>query len=73
MLSRAAVRSSPALRLGRRFLCTAPAQQPSADYFSIVGTNKQGRAIYLDSQATTPLDPRALDAMLPYMTGERRL
>ena len=29
---------------------------------------RTGRAIYLDAQATTPLDPRALDAMLPHMT-----
>eukprot|EP01100_Stratorugosa_tubuloviscum_P013956 TRINITY_DN719_c2_g1_i1.p1 TRINITY_DN719_c2_g1~~TRINITY_DN719_c2_g1_i1.p1 ORF type:complete len:445 (-),score=192.40 TRINITY_DN719_c2_g1_i1:184-1518(-) len=34
---------------------------------STFSTNvKEGRAVYLDMQATTPVDPRVLDAILPY-------
>ena len=35
--------------------------------FSIKGTFREGRAVYLDSSATTPLDPRVLEKMMPYM------
>lgn len=32
--------------------------------FSIKGAAKEGRAAYLDFQATTPMDPRVVDAMV---------
>lgn len=34
------------------------------------GRVSEGRSSYLDFQSTTPLDPRVLDAMMPYMTYE---
>ena len=37
--------------------------------FNMQGQFRTGRAAYLDMSATTPLDPRVLDFMLPYMTG----
>jgi len=37
--------------------------------FSIAGASLDGRAAYFDYSATTPMDPRVLDAMLPHMTG----
>jgi cysteine desulfurase len=38
--------------------------------FSIKGQAREGRPVYLDAQATTPLDPRVLDAMLPFLTEQ---
>lgn len=37
--------------------------------FSIRGEFRDGRAAYLDHSATTPLDPRVLDVMAPFMVS----
>lgn len=49
-------------------LLEAPADSP----FSIQGQFRDGRAAYLDMSATTPLDPRVLDAMAPYMVRREK-
>jgi len=41
--------------------------EPETKIASRMGFIK-GKPLYLDAQSTTPLDPRVLDAMMPYMT-----
>lgn len=41
----------------------------AASPYSIRGQFRDGRAAYLDMSSTTPMDPRVLDAMAPYLIG----
>ncbi|CAH1117506.1 unnamed protein product [Phaedon cochleariae] len=71
----AKIRNSLAVHLnGRKYLVSFNTSNTSRKYstaddrFRIKDTF-EGRPLYLDAQATTPLDPRVLDAMLPYLTN----
>jgi cysteine desulfurase len=44
--------------------------EPTDDTINTKGIRLAGAPLYLDMQATTPLDPRVLDAMLPFWTDQ---
>ena len=43
---------------------------PDEDYVEMKGIRLTGTPMYLDMQATTPIDPRVLDAMIPHMVDK---
>ena len=43
---------------------------PADSHIEMKGIRLRGAPMYLDMQATTPLDPRVLDATLPYLTEQ---
>ena len=49
---------------------TSEAATNLAQYVEAKGIKLTGTPLYLDMQATTPIDPRVLDSMLPFLTEQ---
>jgi len=47
-----------------------PLARPGLRYIAQAAKLAETRSLYLDAQATTPVDPRVLDAMLPFLTEQ---
>uniref|UniRef100_A0A0C9QMX2 cysteine desulfurase n=1 Tax=Fopius arisanus TaxID=64838 RepID=A0A0C9QMX2_9HYME len=58
---------SPVLRCSRQRSDITEYESPITDEYK--RGPSEGRSLYMDAQATTPMDPRVLDKMLPFFTA----
>ncbi|CAI5471336.1 unnamed protein product [Closterium sp. Yama58-4] len=63
--------SSESAAVKTAFAQKAPSPETDAPItLDVKGVEMRGRPLYLDMQATSPVDPRVLDAMLPFFTEQ---